>query len=539
MHIARFALIAVVAVCCMGAAYASPPVQATLTLGNNTAGIASDLALARTYITNYDSGTVSVIDMHALTLIATIPAGSNPRRIVADSATHQVYVTNDTAPGKVTVINGATNAVVTTIAVGNNPKSIAANLLLGEIYVNNNTSNTVSVIATSTNAVIATIAVGKGPQPPTSFDLVHKCYVPNFTDGTVSVIDELTHAVIKTVTVGGGPIFGAIDGVHGKVYVNNSTDKTVSVISTSTDSVIATVPSGVGGTSTLANFATISNVYHRAYLPNAGDGTLTIINTDTDTVSHTVTVGSTPEDSIVDVNGGNVYVVNQGSNSVSILNAGSETVIDSLTVGTAPWRLLDGLNHLFVLNTNGANVDSVTIAAEEDTLAGTAIATEYYEAGFNHYFHTADDVETRLLDDGVFADNWHRTFGFFRVWTTPGAGRVPVCRFFSTAFGALSSHFYTPYASECTQLQSNPSLSSVWQLESTAVYYLALTDANGNCPSNTSPLYRVYNNGMGGAPNHRYTADAAVRAQMLQAGWLAEGSGTDTVFACTPTLRNG
>jgi YVTN family beta-propeller protein len=532
-------LIMVAAFCCFDAAFAGPAVQATLTLGNNTAGMATDPSIAKAFVTNFDSGTVSVIDMNALTVIATIPVGTSPRRILADSATHLVYVTNDTAPGKVTVLDGSTNSVVTTIAVGGNPKSIGANLLLGELYITNNSSNTMSVISTTTNTVIATVAVGKSPLTATSYDSAHKVYVPNFTDGTVSVINALTHTVIKTITVGGGPIYGALDGVHGKVYVNNSTDKTVSVINTTTDSVVATVPSGVGGTSTLANFATVSNVFHRAYLPNAGDGTVTIINTDTDTVTHTVTVGSTPQDSMVDANGGNVYIVNQGSNAVSILSAATETIVDSLAVGTAPWRILDGLNHLFVLNTNGANPDSVTIAAEEDTLAATAIATEYYEANFNHYFHTADEVETRLLDDGVFADNWHLTFGFFRVWTAPGAGRVPVCRFFSTAFGALSSHFYTPYASECTQLQTDPSLSSVWQLESAAVYYLALTDANGNCPSNTSPLYRVYNNGMGGAPNHRYTADVAVRAQMIQLGWIAEGSGTNTTFACTPTLLNG
>jgi YVTN family beta-propeller protein len=228
--------------------------------------------------------------------------------------------------------------------------------------------------------------------------------------------------------------------------------------------------------------------------------------------------------------------VNQGSNSVSILGAATETVIDTLPVGNAPWRALDGLNHVFVLNTNGSSADSITISAEEDTLADTAIATEFYEAAFDHYFHTADEVETRLLVDGVFNNDWHRTFDFFRVWTAPGTGRFPVCRFFSTAFGAESSHFYTPYASECQSLQAP---GSVWQLESTAVYYLMLPDGTGNCPSNTAPLYRVYNNGMGGAPNHRYMGDRAIRAQMIALGWIAEGAGPDTVFACTPTLLNG
>lgn len=518
-------------------AHATPPVQATLTLGNNIQGIAIDPAIAKAFVTNFNDGTVSVIDINTLTVAATVSVGASPRRVIADAATHRVYIANATTPGTVTVLNGATNAVVATIPVGNDPRALGGNFFIGQVYVNNNASNTVSVINTATNAVVATIMVGTAPSSPTSNDILKKLYVTSTTDNAISVIDEQTLTLIKTVAVGHMPIGATIDAQHGKVYVNNSGDKTVSVIDSATDSVIATVPVGAGGAS--ANAVTVNAVYHRAYLANAVDGTLTIIDTDTDTVTNTVPVGTDPQDALVDANGGNVYVVNQGSNNVSILSAATETVIDTLGVGGAPFRAIDGLNHIFVLNTNGNATDSVTIAAEEDTLAQTAIATEFYEADFNHYFHSDDEVETRLLVDGIFGDAWHRTFQFFRVWTSPGPNRVPVCRFFSTAFGALSSHFYTPYAAECTTLQTNPALSAVWQLETTALYYLELTDASGNCPAGTAPLYRVYNNGLGGAPNHRYTADLAVRAIMIAQGWVPEGNGPNIIFACTPTLLNG
>src|SRR5664279_2313304 len=104
-------------------AQATPSVQATLTLGNTSAGIASDPSLAKVFVTNFDSGTVSVIDMNALTVLATIAVGSSPRRIIADAATHRVYVVNDTTPGTVTVINASSNAVAATIPGGNNHKT--------------------------------------------------------------------------------------------------------------------------------------------------------------------------------------------------------------------------------------------------------------------------------------------------------------------------------------------------------------------------------------------------------------------------------
>ena len=49
-----------------------------------------------------------------------------------------------------------------------------------------------------------------------------------------------------------------------------------------------------------------------------------------------------------------------------------------------------------------------------------------------------------------------------------------------------------------------------WQFEGD-VFYTYLPDAtSGACPAGNIPVYRVYNNGQGGAPNHRFTTDEAV-----------------------------
>ena len=102
---------------------------------------------------------------------------------------------------------------------------------------------------------------------------------------------------------------------------------------------------------------------------------------------------------------------------------------------------------------------------------------------------------------------------------------MAVCRFFSASYAPKSSHFYTPYPGECASLAAG----SVWQLESTAVFYLVLpdTDERQLRPAGTSPLYRLYNDTMGGAPNHRYTASRTVRDATVARGSIAEGSGPD------------
>ncbi len=158
----------------------------------------------------------------------------------------------------------------------------------------------------------------------------------------------------------------------------------------------------------------------------------------------------------------------------------------------------------------------------------TALAIEYYHAAFDHYFVTAIAVEITKLDNGTFV-GWTRTGRSFNVYTSTQAGLASVCRFFSTTFAPKSSHFYTPDAPECSIVQANPN----WLFEA-VVFYMAKADINGNCPALTQPVYRLYNNGQGAAPNHRYTTSATVRTQMIGQGWIPEGYGPVGVIMCAP-----
>ena len=103
-----------------------------------------------------------------------------------------------------------------------------------------------------------------------------------------------------------------------------------------------------------------------------------------------------------------------------------------------------------------------------------------------------------------------------------------VCRFFGV-FGPKSSHFYAPRGLGCEALLPN---NPVWQYEGEA-FYTYLPNVNGDCPTGNDPVFRLYNNGQGGAPNHRFTTSASIQVQMLGEGWIAEGSGSG-VGMCSP-----
>lgn len=160
--------------------------------------------------------------------------------------------------------------------------------------------------------------------------------------------------------------------------------------------------------------------------------------------------------------------------------------------------------------------------------APQALAVEYYHAAFDHYFTTSYVNEIQLLDAGAFA-GWQRTGRSFKVWTNGSGGAAPVCRFFSVSFAPKSSHFYTPFTDECDIVRRNAD----WQFEAIA-FYVEYPDANGNCTPGRLPLYRLYNDGQGGAPNHRYTTSLEARLEMVMRGWTSEGWGPLGTIACVP-----
>jgi hypothetical protein len=159
----------------------------------------------------------------------------------------------------------------------------------------------------------------------------------------------------------------------------------------------------------------------------------------------------------------------------------------------------------------------------------TVSAVEYYYPPWNMYFVTAIAAEIAALDNGTFP-GWQRTGLQFNVYPLAGApaSSFTVWRFFSTIFDPKSAHFYTANVVEYNALVNGFG----WQLEG-PVFATPMPAGDGSCPFGSIPIYRLYNNGMGGAPNHRFTTDINVRGLMIGAGWIPEGQGIGVGF-CSP-----
>lgn len=200
--------------------------------------------------------------------------------------------------------------------------------------------------------------------------------------------------------------------------------------------------------------------------------------------------------------------------------------VSHLSYANLPSDGVHAINGIGAPITNLAtNLAGASASVSPSPVVATAI--EYYHAAFGHYFVTAIADEIAKLDAGVFT-GWMRTGESFNVHVAGGAGLAPVCRFFTVAFPPTSSHFYAPRGLGCEETFSNHD----WQFEGD-VFFMALPDSMGACPAGTVPVYRLYNNGQGGAPNHRFTVSDASRLEMLGRGYIAEGTGVG-VGMCSP-----
>ena len=170
-------------------------------------------------------------------------------------------------------------------------------------------------------------------------------------------------------------------------------------------------------------------------------------------------------------------------------------------------------------------------------VATTSPVVEYFANTTRHYFITAGPSDIAGLDPGTAT--WKRSGQGFKAWLNASdapANAVPVCRFYAAG---PNSHFYTGVASDCqglkaleTAQRSEASAKGIafmgWQYEQIAFY--ALLPVNGQCPGDTYPVYRAYNQrGLQNDSNHRFTGDSLVRSATLSGGWADEG-----VAFCSP-----
>src|SRR5579863_8832362 len=285
-----------------------------------------------TYVANFNSNTVSVIDVQTSLAVSTIDVGTGPWGVAVTPNGQQAYVTNRTG-NTVSVIDTTSNTVVNTIPVQSNPSGVAFTPDGSQAYVVDQGSNNVSVIDTASQTVVTNVQVGNGPVE-VAMALTSNgtfAYVTNSLSNSVSVISTASDSVTSTVQVGMDPLGVAVTPNSSLVYVANAGSNTVSVLSVASNTVTATIPVGIGPSGVA--FTPDSSL---AYVVNDASNSVSVIATASNNVIATVTGLNGPTEVALTTDGSSAYVTNTAVNSVSVIVTATNTITGTVTVGSAP-----------------------------------------------------------------------------------------------------------------------------------------------------------------------------------------------------------
>jgi YVTN family beta-propeller protein len=139
-----------------------------LTVGSLPRGVAVNPITNMTYVANYDSKSISVINGVTNRLVTDIPTGSTAARIAVNPDTNKIYVANCDPEfssaidcSSVSVIDGRTNKIVDRIAEDVQADAVAINPKTNKIYLAEDFSNTIYIVDGNTDNITSNITLKK------------------------------------------------------------------------------------------------------------------------------------------------------------------------------------------------------------------------------------------------------------------------------------------------------------------------------------------------------------------------------------------
>ena len=286
--------------------------QDSVIVGDFPRDIDIDPILNNLYVPNYESGTVSVIDLENMIIKKTIYLNdqSNPTKIVVDSNRHLVFV-SDKISGIITIIDGINGKIINSIDIGDSLWDLDINDKNGKLYVSDLIKNEIIIVDTENLKIIKSIPVSQSPWSVVINQKTNLVYVASGTSETIHVIDGNTDNLINEINPGVKPWGLSINEKSNVLYVTSWDSNSITVIDLQNNEIIYEIPivSGAWQMSTNQNngVTIVSNEHtNELYLLDENSKQF-----------QTITVYDSPQAMTVSPISNTVYVTNPLANSVS------------------------------------------------------------------------------------------------------------------------------------------------------------------------------------------------------------------------------
>ena len=310
----------------------------------------------RIYVTNEESGDLTIIDSATLEVISTAPLGKRPRGIHASPDGKMIYVALSGSPPAppgvdestlpppdrsadgIGVFDVSENKLVKVIKSGQDPEEFAVSKDGTLLYVSNEDAALASIVDLATDQVIKALPVAGEPEGVTLTPDGAFVYVTSEEEGNIFVIDTAKAEVIKHFDVGPRPRSVAFLPDGSKGYVSLETVGQIAVVDAVKHELIKTIQLEKRNRPMKA---IVSPDGSRAYVSTGRGSNIAVVDTATDELVKLIPTDGTRTWGIdISPDGGTIYTANGPSGDVSVIDIASGTVTKKIPAGAKPWGVL-------------------------------------------------------------------------------------------------------------------------------------------------------------------------------------------------------
>ena len=309
------------------------------------------------YVSNENSGDITVVDTGRNAAIATIPVGKRPRglRLSPDGKLLYVAVSGsprlppgadpakappaDRAADGIAVIDVVKRQVLRILPSGQDPECFDFTPDGKWIFVSNEETATTSIVDSSSGEIAAVVPVGEEPEGVTTAPDGKTVWVTSEEKNEVAIIEVEGRMVNTRLAVGARPrsVAFTMDGQLAVVTCEN--EGAVTVVDARERRVLQTIALPRTASSPARPMG-VAIYEYRAFISNGRAATVSVLDLHAMRVTQTIeNIGTRPWGIAVTSAGRTLYTANGPSNDVSVIDVGSGRVIKRIPAGDGPWGL--------------------------------------------------------------------------------------------------------------------------------------------------------------------------------------------------------
>src|SRR5688500_9667890 len=187
---------------------------------------------------------IGLDDVREGKLLRVIQGGTDPEQTAITADGRRIFVANEDA-GQASVIDVSNGRVVARVPVGGEPEGVDLRPDGKVVYVTSEEDNQVAVIDAATAKLITTFKAGPRPRATGFLADSSRASISAENGAAVIVVDAMAHKPIETIKLEGGDLvrpMGVVASADGKqVFVSTGRGKSVVVIDTATNTAVGSI----------------------------------------------------------------------------------------------------------------------------------------------------------------------------------------------------------------------------------------------------------------------------------------------------------